>query len=126
MSQATPMALPVPYVPVRVPRCASFAQWFTNAPHRCRTSQCRRTFVPLLVFIWNDLAYSEFDSVELASFKSRANAFLLALATLSLLFSTVFPFLFFLSCGAGVFGLIGCLSLSPSLELPISFNNNNK
>ena len=43
----------------------------------------------------------------------------------SLLF---FPFLFFLSigwyCGAGVFGLIGCTSLSLSLALPTFFNNN--
>ena len=28
-------------------------------------------------------------------------------------------------CGAGVFGLIGCTSLSLSLALPTSFNNNN-
>ena len=37
--------------------------------------------------------------------------------------------LFFLSigwyCGAGVFGLIGCISLSPSLVLLTFFNNNN-
>ena len=37
--------------------------------------------------------------------------------------------LFFLSigwyCGAGVFGLIGCTSLSLSLALPTIFNNNN-
>ena len=42
--------------------------------------------------------------------------------------STIFPFLFFRSigwyCGAGVFGLIRCRSLSPSLALPTSFNNN--
>ena len=42
---------------------------------------------------------------------------------------TLFPFLFFLSigwyCGAGVFGLIGCTSLSLSLALPTFFNNNN-
>ena len=40
-----------------------------------------------------------------------------------------FPFLFFLSiscyCGAGVFGLIGCISLSLSIAMPTSFNNNN-
>ena len=38
-----------------------------------------------------------------------------------------FPFLFFLSigwyCEAGVFGLIGCISLSPSLALLTFFNN---
>ena len=41
-----------------------------------------------------------------------------------------FFFFFFLSigcyCGAGVFGLIGCISLSPSLALLTFFNNNNK
>ena len=40
-----------------------------------------------------------------------------------------FPILFFLSigwyCGAGVFGLIGCIPLSLSLALPTFFNNNN-
>ena len=42
--------------------------------------------------------------------------------------STVFNFLFFLSIGcyfgARVFRLIGCKSLSPSLALPTSYNNN--
>ena len=34
--------------------------------------------------------------------------------------------LLFWVCGAGVFGgLIQCLSLSPSLEVPIFFHNNN-
>ena len=41
-----------------------------------------------------------------------------------------FPSLFFLSkvwyCGAGVFGLIGCISLSLNLALLTFFNNNNK
>ena len=40
-----------------------------------------------------------------------------------------FPFLFFLFigwyCGAGVFGLIGCISLFLSLALQTFFNNNN-
>ena len=63
-------------------------------------------------------------------FKCRTNAFLLAEAALSLLqSSTVFPFHFFLSidwyCGAGIFGLIGCMSLTLSLALPTFFNNNN-
>ena len=49
----------------------------------------------------------------------------------SLLFCLqLFSFLFFSyigwSCGAGVFGLIGCQSPSPGLALPIFFNNNNK
>ena len=41
-----------------------------------------------------------------------------------------FPFSFFLSigwyCGAGVFGLIGCISLSLSLALPTIFNYKKK
>ena len=79
--------------------------------------------------LWNDLADPVFDGVGLASFRSRANAFLLPLAALSIWSSTLFPFLFFLSigwyCGAGVFELIGCTSLSLSLALPTFFINNN-
>ena len=30
-----------------------------------------------------------------------------------------------INCGAGVFGLIGCIPLSLSLALPTFFNNNN-
>ena len=56
--------------------------------------------------------------------------FLLAEAALSLLLSSViFSILFFLSigwyCGAGVFFLKGCISLSLNQALPTSFNNNN-
>ena len=55
----------------------------------------------------------------LAGVKSRANTFLLALAALYLQQSSpIFLFLFLLSIGwywgAGVFGLIGCISLSLS------------
>ena len=71
-------ALPVPYVPVWVTRGAVIAHRFTYAPLRCRTSQCRRTFIPLLVSLWNDLSDPVFDGVGLEGFKSRANAFLLA------------------------------------------------
>ena len=42
-------ALPAPYVPVLVTRGALVAHRYTYAPHRCRTSQYRRTFVPLSV-----------------------------------------------------------------------------
>ena len=71
-------ALPLPYVPARVTRGALVAHRHSFAPPRCRTSQYRRTFVPLSVFLWNDLSDPVFDGVELAGFKSRANAFLLA------------------------------------------------
>ena len=70
-------AFPVPYVPVRVTRGAVIAYRFTYAPPRCRTSQYRRTFIPLSVALWNDLSDPVFDSVGLAGFKSWVNAFLL-------------------------------------------------
>ena len=123
-------ALPVAYVPVWVTRGALVAHRYTYAPSRCRTSQYLRTFIPLSISLWNDLADPAFDGIELAGFKSSANAFLLAYMLLDpFLSSTVFDILFVLSicwyCGAGVFGLIGCRSLSQSLVLPTSFNNNN-
>ena len=71
-------ALPVPYVPVRVTRGAVIAYRYTYATPRCRTSQYRRTFIPLSVSLWNDLGDPVFDGVGLTGFKSRANAFLLA------------------------------------------------
>ena len=71
-------ALPVPYVQVRVTRGDLFAHRNTYAPPRFRTSQYCRTFIPLLVSLWNDLADPVFDRVGLAGFKSRANTFLLA------------------------------------------------
>ena len=49
-------ALPGQYVPVRVTRGALVAHvGYTYAAPRCRTSQYRRTFVPLSVSLWNDL-----------------------------------------------------------------------
>ena len=50
---------------------------YTYVPPLCR-SEYRRTFVPLSLSLWNDLADPVFDGVELVSFKSRANGFLLA------------------------------------------------
>ena len=70
-------ALPGPYMPVRVTLGALVANRFTYALPRCRTSQYRRTFIPLSVSLWNDLASPVFDGVGLAGFKSRDNAFLL-------------------------------------------------
>ena len=71
-------ALPLPYVPVRVTRGALVAHRYTYATPRCRTSQYRRTFVPISVSLWNDVADPVFDGVGLAGFKSRENVFLLA------------------------------------------------
>ena len=71
-------SLPVPHVPVRVTRGALIAHRYTYALPRCRTSQHRRTFIPLSISPWNDLVDPVFDGVRLAGFKSRWNAFLLA------------------------------------------------
>ena len=71
-------ALPLPYVPARVTRGALVAHRHSFASPRCRTFQYRRTFVPLSVYLWNDLSDHVFDGVGLAGFKRRANAFLLA------------------------------------------------
>ena len=73
-------ALPGPYVPVLVTRDALISHRHTYAPPRCTTSQYRRTFVPLSVSLWNDLADPLLDGVGLAGFKSRVNAFIIVLS----------------------------------------------
>ena len=71
-------ALPVPFVPVRVALRALVAHLYTYAPPHCRTSQYSRTFIPLSVCLWNDLADPVFDCEGLAGFKSMVNEFLFA------------------------------------------------
>ena len=78
-------ALPGPYVPARVTRGALLSHRYTYAPPRCKTSQYHMTFISLSVSLWNDLTDPIFEGVGLASYKSRANAFLLAKAVLSML-----------------------------------------
>ena len=86
-------------------------------------------FIALSVSLWNNLADPVFDSVGLAGIKNRANAFLLPRLLDPFLSFNISLFLFFPSivwyCGAGVFRLIGCKSLSPSRALATSFNDNN-
>ena len=72
------VALPRPYVPVRVIRGALVSHRYTYSPPRCRTSPHPMTFIPLSVSLWNDLPNNVFDGVGLAGFKSRANTFLSA------------------------------------------------
>ena len=78
-------ALPGAYVPVWVTCSVLVAHRFTYELPCCRTSQYCRAFIGLSVSLWNDLASPVFDGVGLAGLKSRANAFLLAEAALSLL-----------------------------------------
>ena len=118
-----------PYVPVRVTRGALVAHRYTYAPPSCWTLLYSRTFIPLLVSLWNDLANPVFDGVGLAGFKAWPMLFYWPKLLYPNYSPTIFPFFFFLSigwyCGAGVSGLIGGISLSLSLLLPIFLNNNN-
>ena len=95
----------------------------------CRTSQFRWSFILHSVSMLNNLADPVFDVVGLAGFKSRANVFYWPklLYPYYIVFY-IFTFLFLSIgwyCEAVAFGLIGCISLSLSLTLPSSFNNNN-
>ena len=116
-------ALPGPHVPARVTRGALVAHRYTYAPLRCRTSQYSRTFIPFSVSLWNDLANLVFDGGQ--CFFIGLSCSLYPYYNLLIFF----PFLFFLSigryCGAGVFGLIGCISHYLCLALPTFLNNNN-
>ena len=118
----------MPHVAVRVTRGALVAHRYTYAPLRCKTSQYRRTFTLLSVSLWKGLADLVFDGVGLAGYKIGASAFELAYAASSIFVFYCFNYLFFLSigwyCGAGVFRMIMCKSLSPSLALQIVNNNN--
>ena len=76
-------ALPSPYVPVLVTPGALVSHRYIFALPCCKTSQYRRTVIPLSVSLWNDLTNPIFDGVGLAGFKNRANASLLALAAQS-------------------------------------------
>ena len=60
-------ALPLPNVPARVTHGALVAHGHSFVPPRCRTSQYRRTFVPLSVSLWND-SDPVFDGVGLVGF----------------------------------------------------------
>ena len=107
-------SLPGPYVTVRVTCGALVAHRYTYAPPRCRTLQHSRNFIPLSVSLWNDLANPVFDGVGLAwDWPMLLYWRKLLYPYYSLLI--FFPFSFLSIgwyCGAGVFGLIGCTSLS--------------
>ena len=103
--------------------------WVYLGPHRCRTSQYHRTFISLSVSLQNDLSDPVFDGVGLESFKSRVNALSLAWAARSFCLFSCFPFfLYFYGLVLWDWGLRTdrVASLSPGLEFPDPFNNNNK
>ena len=115
-------------LPVRVTRGALVVHRYTYVPPCCRTSQYPRTFVLISVSLWNDLAdpYSMMGNWLV----SRAEPMLFyfqepyyCLLLFSLSFLSVYRLNWY--CRDGVFGLLGCISLSLSLALPTSLNNNN-
>ena len=97
-------ALPVPNVPVQVICGGVIAHRYIYAPPRYRTSQSRKTFIPLSVSLSNDLSDPVFDGVGLAGFTSRANAFLLAYLFAPFLSPAVFNFSSFI-LWVGIVGL---------------------
>ena len=122
-------AITVPYLLLLATRSAQVAHRCSYIPPRCRTSQYHMTVIPLSVFLWNELA--DLYSMVWDILVSRAWCIFVGFSYfIPFLSSAIIPFLFFLSiywyCGVGVFGLIGCKSLSPCLALPTSFNNNYK
>ena len=84
---------------------------------------------PSQYLLWTIFGDPVFDGVGLVGFKSRANVFLLSLAIRSVFVFCWLQCFFFLSMGwyygAEVFGLIGCLALSPNFAFTTFFNNNN-
>ena len=116
-------ALPGPYVPVRVTRGALVAHRYTYAPPRCRCrepprSQCTSGTILLTPYlmVWDWRV-------------SRVGPMLFYWPKLFYPSSTIFPYLFYRSigwyCGAGVFGLIGCVSLSQPCTADLFLNNDN-
>ena len=72
-------ALPGPYVPARVTRGALGAHRYTYALPRCRTLQYRRTFIPILVSLWNDLANPVFNGGT-GGFQEQGQCFFVGLS----------------------------------------------
>ena len=91
-----------PYEPARVTRGALIAHVHSFAPPRCRTSQYRRTFVPLTLSLWNDLCDPEFDGVGLVV--SRAEP-MLPVGMICSFFFDSYCFIFFFLPWVGCMGL---------------------
>ena len=115
-------ALPRPFVPVQATRGVLLAHWHTYAPPRCRTSQYSRSFIPISV----SLLLTRIRWCGTGGFQEHSQCLFIGLScSIPTIVFYSFSFLFFLSigwyCGAGVFGLRGCISLSLSCALPTPF-----
>ena len=109
-------ALPVPFVLfLDAPGALELSSKFSRVSS-CRTSHYPRTFIPLSVFLLNDLSDDVLHSVSQGSL--RAESMLVYYHTAPfLLFSTVFFSFMGRFCGIEVFGLI-VGSFSPSSAVP--------
>ena len=102
-------------------RCYGRTSVYSHAPPRCRTSQYRKTFIPLSVSLWNDLADPATSWWwETGGFKDQGRCIFICLSSSIhfrfLLFSlSLLPFYGWYR-EPGVFGLIGCQSLAPALH----------
>ena len=106
-------ALPSPYVPVCRTSDALVAYWYTYAPSCCGTSQYRGPLFP-----------SQYPCIRWCGtgrFQEQGQCVFIGISC-SIHFCLILFFHFFSFClysiswycGAGVFELIGCISLSPS------------
>ena len=95
---------------MRVSSVAVIAHRYTFAPPRCRTSQYRRTFIPLSVSLWKDLGDPILDGVGLAGFRSRAMPFYWPSCSLPFRSPTVFHFSSFILSQLKIIGVVQPLS----------------
>ena len=117
-------ALPEPLVPTRVTRGAVIAHRFFSLQNLAALHD----FSPVSVSVERSW-WLRSRWYGIGGYQESSQCVFIGLAARSPYFSYCFPFLFSLStswyCGAGVFGLIGCYSLSPNLTLPTFLDNNN-
>ena len=91
-------ALPAPYVPVRVTRGALIAHRYNFVPPRCRTTQYRRTFIPLSISLeWS--GWPRFWWCGIGGFQEHVQCFFVGLVALPFFVFNYFTFLFFSSIG---------------------------
>ena len=121
-------ALPVSYVTVQITRGPVIDHRCTYAPPRGRTSQHRRTFISRQ-YLCGMILMSPYSMVwDWRVSRGGPMPFYwlsCSLPILLLLFSVSLLKFYVLVSWAGVFGLIGCWSLSHSFALPTFLNNYN-
>ena len=124
-------AIPGPYVPVRVTLGALIAHRYTYAPPRCRTLQYSRSFIPFSSVPLERSCLTSIRWCGTGGFQEQGQCFFIGLScSIPTVVLYSFPLslhsVYGLVLWAGVFGLIGCTSLSLSLALPTFFNDDGE